>query len=747
MATQSHSSTRYAFGPFEVNAGAEELLRSGNRVRLPRQPFQMLLMLVAQPGEIVTRDQLREHIWLDGTFVDFDHGLNAAMNKLRRALGDSAENPRYIETLPGRGYRFIGTLQGAAHGAVCPDDVPPIVVEPTAWPGWWRWWWLAGAAACLGSFVLGLRVREPQPMPPPWKLVRLTTDTGVSDAPVLSADSKLLAYSSDRDSEGERDIYVKQVIGGQPIRLTTDGEGNTAPDFSPDGSKIVFQSNRDGGGIYIIPAFGGEARLLAKHGLNPRFSPDGARVAYWVGAPNVSAAVPGGGAVWVVPVSGGTPQSLGQQRFTNARYPIWAPDGKHVLVVGYTSRKPYDSSALDWWLVSGDGGAPLKAGLLESLSRSGWQSRDPAVPSKTLPNIPIPRCWLASGNRLVFSTQNGDAANLWETAISPRTGKVDGVFSRLTAGAETETDPSCASEDALVFTNVEEIPSKWLLPFDLDRVKTMGSLERITPDSSAQEHSSLSGDGRFLAYASARSGPLNIWLRDLKTGADSHVASSSLAQRYPVVDTSGSRVAFSTFENGNRQVYVSTSDGAEKVCEACFRATDWSRDDKTLIIFTGSPYQINTLDVASRQQTTLLKHPAYNLLYGRLSPDYRWISFTARVQPNRGIIMVAPLDGQTPVPESRWIKIAEEGAEDWANWSPDGKTLYFTSARDGHTCLWAQRIAAVSHIPVGEALAALHLHGRATYRQGGWSAKGGRIAMVLVDGTENIWMMSRLTSH
>ncbi len=75
------------------------------------------------------------------------------------------------------------------------------------------------------------------------------------------------------------------------------------------------------------------------------------------------------------------------------------------------------------------------------------------------------------------------------------------------------------------------------------------------------------------------------------------------------------------------------------------------------------------------------------------------------------------------------------------------RTLYFASARDGHTCLWAQRIAAVSHIPVGEALAVIHLHGRATYRQDGWSAKGGKIAMVLVDGTENIWMMSRLTSH
>lgn len=745
MATQSPFSTRYAFGPFEVNAGAEELLRSGNRVRLPRQPFHILLLLLAQPGDIVTRDQLRDHIWLDGTFVDFDHGLNAAMNKLRRALGDSAENPRYIETLPGRGYRFIGTLHQLEH-PLAPQNLSAMVVQGT--PPRDRWmWWLVGAGACAASFALGLRLHESQPAPAPWKLVRLTADAGVSDAPALSADAKLLAYSSDQAGEGQRDIYVKQVVGGQPIRLTTDGEGNTAPDFSPDGGKIVFQSNRDGGAIYIIPAFGGEARLLARHGLNPRFSPDGTQVAYWIGGPNVSAAVPGGGSVWVVPASGGTPQPVSQQIFTNARYPMWAPDGEHLLVIGYTSAKPYDNSALDWWLVPADGGPAQKTGLLESLARSGLQSRSSTVPALTLPNIPVPRCWIATGNRLVFSAQNGDATNLWQTAISVRTGKVDGVFSRLTAGAETEADASCASPDALAFAKVQETTSIWLQPFDLERVKAVGSLERIPPDSSAQEYSSLSGNGRFLAYVSARSGPLNIWLRDLNTGTDSHVASSPLAQRYPVIDNSGSRVAFSTFENGGRQVYVSTPDGAEKVCDGCFRATDWFRDDKALVIFTGTPYQINSLDVASRQQTTLLKHPGYNLLYGRLSPDNRWISFTARTQPNRGIIMIAPLDGQTPVPESRWIRIADEGPEDWANWSPDGKTLYFTSARDGHTCMWAQRIDHKSHTPVGDALAVVHLHGRASYKQGGWSAKTGRIAIVLAESTENVWMMSRVGSH
>src|SRR3954453_7663201 len=106
------SPRQLVFGAFAFDGASGELRKHGVRVRLEGQPLQILLALVTHPGEVITRDELQHQLWPGGTFVDFDHGLNAAMNRLRQMLGDSADQPRYIETLPGRGYRFIAPVQG-----------------------------------------------------------------------------------------------------------------------------------------------------------------------------------------------------------------------------------------------------------------------------------------------------------------------------------------------------------------------------------------------------------------------------------------------------------------------------------------------------------------------------------------------------------------------------------------------------------------------------------------------------------
>ena len=100
------------FGPFEADAAAGELRKNGARIKLQDQPFRILLLLLERPGEVVTREELVENLWPKGTFVEFEHSLNTSINKLRRALNDSAAHPRYIETVPRRGYRFIGMFEG-----------------------------------------------------------------------------------------------------------------------------------------------------------------------------------------------------------------------------------------------------------------------------------------------------------------------------------------------------------------------------------------------------------------------------------------------------------------------------------------------------------------------------------------------------------------------------------------------------------------------------------------------------------
>src|SRR5882724_6447691 len=108
------TATRYKFDEFEADLRAAELRKSGVRLKLQLQPFQVLVALLERPKEVVTREELRQRLWPEDTFVDFDHGLNTAMVKLRDVLGDSASKPKFIETIAKRGYRFLGSVEAVS---------------------------------------------------------------------------------------------------------------------------------------------------------------------------------------------------------------------------------------------------------------------------------------------------------------------------------------------------------------------------------------------------------------------------------------------------------------------------------------------------------------------------------------------------------------------------------------------------------------------------------------------------------
>lgn len=109
--TEPRTARRFRFGVFEADAATGELRRQGIRVKLNTQPFQVLAMLLERPGELLTRDQIARELWPDGTFVDYEHGVNSAINRIREALGDTAGSPRFIETLARRGYRFVAPVE------------------------------------------------------------------------------------------------------------------------------------------------------------------------------------------------------------------------------------------------------------------------------------------------------------------------------------------------------------------------------------------------------------------------------------------------------------------------------------------------------------------------------------------------------------------------------------------------------------------------------------------------------------
>ena len=283
------------FADFVANPRTEELTRDGRRVRLPRQSFQILVALTRAPGELVTRETLQAQLWPATSQVEWEQGLNAAVNRLREALGDSAAEPKFIETLPRRGYRFIGRVETDTP----PDSLPPAstgnLAAPPDFPrkaGTGRRAWVL--AALLGGvavlFAVAWLVPRPQgPVLRPGQLKPFTALPGEERAPALSPDAAriVFAWNGDSGSGGRYDLYMKTLDSEQLLRLTHAPSDWLHPTWSPDGNSIAFTRRRAGAtGVYLVPSIGGAERRLASAAfVNEAFmqlawSPDGKTIAY-----------------------------------------------------------------------------------------------------------------------------------------------------------------------------------------------------------------------------------------------------------------------------------------------------------------------------------------------------------------------------------------------------------------------------------------------------------------------------------
>src|SRR5215469_15994570 len=257
------------FDRFQIDLSTGELRKSGgSSIRIQQQPLQVLRLLLEAEGRVVTREQLRFALWSEETFVDFEHGVNTAVKKLRQALEDSAESPNFVETVPKIGYRFIIPVEWIANGY---GERALNSAVPSASP-------LRKSTRARRLFTMALAMGLPIVAAASFFLYRSSSprskalqpsvhlavaSVGEKYSPSLSPDGQQLAFAWNGGQGPYFSIYVKRVGTEESQRLTKQASIDFNPVWSPDGRYIAFCRIKKGEtGIYIAPAFGGLERKV-----------------------------------------------------------------------------------------------------------------------------------------------------------------------------------------------------------------------------------------------------------------------------------------------------------------------------------------------------------------------------------------------------------------------------------------------------------------------------------------------------
>jgi eukaryotic-like serine/threonine-protein kinase len=592
-------------------------------------------------------------------------------------------------------------------------------------------------------------------MRPTGTLTRLTSDSGLTIDPALSPDGTLVAYASDRAGEGNLDIWVRQVAGGEPIRLTRHAADERTPAFSPDGTKIAFRSERDGGGIYVMPALGGEATLLAAGGFEPTFSPDGKWTSY-----NTGFKAGGDGAgrqqlaaakLFIVAATGGEPRQL-QPTAVTAIAATWSPDSTHLLILVFET---VDDQAGDWWVTPLEGAATKV-------------NRDSLVQHGLGDSRPVG--WLPD-NRIVFAALSGDSRNHWAVTLSDRDWQITGAPERLTSGAGIEGLGSVSTAGGamrLAFSTVVSNYNLWAVALSEDGTQPGTPPVRLTQDATWNGHPTLTADGRTLIYASNRRGQFELWVRDLSTGRDVPLVSPPSPDNplmRPVISMDGSKLAFwrrdgggmtaATFVVGlNRAPDGTVRAGPlRELPSAAKEGSGWPwgwSPDGTQLWYDPAHWPLlepnHLYDVARGERVAELGHPTHDIFQVTFSPDRRWLAFWEPLDDGSSSarLLVARVDAAgRPALSRDWVEIARG---DGSAWSPMGDVLYYESDRDGSWCVWAQRLQRETMRAVGPPVAIHHAHsarlsiGNIGPTNRGLAASRDRVVFNMGEMIGNIWM-------
>jgi len=535
------------FSVFEADLDSGELFKKGQKVKLHGQPFELLVELLENPGRVVTREQLKDRLWPGDTAGDFDGNLNRAINRIREVLGDSAESPHFIETLPRRGYRFIGTVSDASMGDSTPALVPIGAHKEAQHPARkanWQRVALAGVAfatVCLLTWLMTHHTPGPQRA---LKLRQITTNSSENpvSSSVISPDGKYLAYGVSTE------IRLQEIATGQTHALskpkTLSEDDAWFPDaWFPDGSRIVASSLKatsDGKVIsssWSVPVLGTPI-LLRDDAMAPSISPNGSLIAFtrdrafytplksFARKASAKADIPWTREIWVMGPDGEDARKLlssdGQMLFGSIQ---WSPDSSRIAysVIHPDSKRPY---APDIETIALRGGPP--AVILQDFLGSQF-------------------CWIPDG-RIIYTrpeaAPNNLDTNLWALEVDSKTGKPQSRPRQITNLPGFQMSNISVSSDGKKIT-VQK--NSYRSDVYIGRLQTDGQLEtprRLTSDERLNLPFAWTLDSKSVIFTSDRTGVNAIYRQEIDKNLAELIPTGPERVWLPRVTPDGSSIVY-----------------------------------------------------------------------------------------------------------------------------------------------------------------------------------------------------------
>ncbi len=650
--TRTDGLRRARFGVFEADLEAEELRRSGVRVHIQSQPFKLLAVFLEHPGHVVSRETLQRELWDSETTVDFDHSLGIAVNKLREALGDSAENPRFVETLARRGYRFIAPVTVL--------DPPPVVFAAAAPQDLRLTLWIVGALAlsfCGLALVFGLR----PPLRKPYHVAQVTFS-----GHILSNDLDVESFSSSA-SDGTR-IYFSNMENGNPVlavALAANGEISRfnlpseigAPligSLSPDGSQLVVRSHlrpEPEQPLWIVPTLGGDAHRVSNVlAHDATWMPDGNHLL-----------VASRDQLIVMGVDGSDPHPF-LSTAGLAFWLRWSPDGRHLR---FTLRNPGKQTS-ELWEVSSDG-----------------SNSHPLLPGWSQPSSECCGSWTPDGDYFVFQSSHSGHSEIWMRREKPWY-LTRGEPQQVTNGPlEFQSPATTSGSDRIYFigANVQyELLRAMPHPTmpranDKDAPLNAPSFTPLYQNLSAAALAQYSHDGKWVAWLNAADN--SLWRSRVDGSERIELTTPPLRIFMMRWSPDDRRLAVMAEEPGKPwKIYLIDSEGGKltPILNESHNEGDpaWTRDGKS-IVFGRLPDRMGN----DQPKTIYL----LNLDTKRLTeiPGSKGL-FSPRLSPNGRYMVAMPLDQRALLlydqSTQHWATFTTHGVGDPA-WSHDGRFVYF----------------------------------------------------------------------